>query len=76
MGWLGSLIGSTLGHIGGSFLGKPEAGREIGESIGGFIPLKKGGMVKKPKAKAKKAKKGKGTSAMKAKMAKLRAMKK
>ncbi len=87
-GFFGDLlqsVGGTLGQIGGSALGgligQPGLGGQIGGAIGGAIPFnrlpfKKGGVVvkaKKPKAKKQPAK---GSKAMKAKMAKLRAMRK
>jgi hypothetical protein len=76
MPFFGKLLGETLGNIGGAFVGKSDEGRAVGGAIGDLLPFRRGGMVKKTKAKAKKAKKGKGTTAMKTKMAKLRAMKK
>lgn len=47
MGFFGDLLGSTLGHIGGSLIGHGDEGRAIGKTLGGFLPFKKGGKIKK-----------------------------
>ncbi len=49
MGFIGSTVGSALGNIGSSLLPIPGInGSDFGRFLGGFLPFKKGGLVKKP----------------------------
>ncbi len=46
MGWLGSIVGSTLGGLGGAILGKPGQGAQLGHDFGNiFLPFSKGGVM-------------------------------
>lgn len=46
MGWFGSLVGSSLGGLGGAILGKPGQGAQIGHDIGNdFLPFRTGGIM-------------------------------
>ena len=49
MGFFGSLIGQGLGKIGEGLLGKTKGidGAELGGGLGGLLPFKTGGHVKK-----------------------------
>jgi hypothetical protein len=64
MGIIGKAVGKGLGYVGDI----------AGNFLGGLIPFQQGGIVM-PVKKVKRGR-GKGTKAMKAKMAKLRAMRK
>ena len=48
MGFIGSLIGAGVGAIGGTFIGKPGAGAEVGGAIGGWLPFSRGGSIPRP----------------------------
>jgi hypothetical protein len=77
MGVFGNLLGQGIGYLGGGLFGGQKAkdtGRTIGGALGTLLPFQQGGIVM-PVKKVKRGK-GKGTKAMKAKMAKLRAMRK
>ena len=72
---LGSIAGAAFGPIGSI------VGGGLGTAVGGLakkLPFKRGGVVVAMPMKMKKGKKGpaKGSTAMKAKMARLRAMRK
>jgi hypothetical protein len=76
-GVLGGLLGSGLGYLGGGLFGGQRAkdtGKTIGGALGSLLPFQQGGIVM-PVKKVKRGR-GKGTKAMKAKMQKLRAMRK
>lgn len=68
MGVFGNLLGGALGSLGSAlFPIKGINGQELGSSLGGMLPFRKGGKVKKAKKtktkavkKAKGKKKGKG----------------
>ena len=47
-GFFGEVLGNALGKIGSHFLPIPGVdGGQVGQTIGGFLPFKKGGKVKK-----------------------------
>jgi hypothetical protein len=85
MGIFGDILGE-IGGAAGSLVPLPfglgsTLGREGGKALGGLIPFRKGGQVVMTSMgpmmmKPSKAKKGKSTTAMKRKMAKVRAAKK
>lgn len=47
MGFFGNLIGQGLGGLAGGAIGHQREGAAIGGTLGGMLPFKKGGMVKK-----------------------------
>lgn len=48
---IGSAIGGALGNAGGDFVGEGKCGRQVGTAagnwLGGLLPFKKGGRVRK-----------------------------
>jgi len=56
MGYLGSLLGSGLAYSGAKYFGAPDSvtdvAKNIGSSLGGLLPFKKGGRVKHKKGHA------------------------
>lgn len=47
MGFIGSALGSIGGGLLGGTIGHQKEGSAIGATLGGFLPFKKGGMVRK-----------------------------
>lgn len=47
MGVIGGLLGSALGRFVGGKFGKADAGQGVGKFVGGLLPFKKGGAVKR-----------------------------
>ena len=52
MGVFGNLLGQGLGSLAGGLIGHSKEGQTIGGTLGGFLPFKEGGMVKKTTQKA------------------------
>ncbi len=52
MGFIGSALGNIGGGLLGGLIGHQKEGSAIGNTLGGFLPFKKGGVVKKNTQKA------------------------
>jgi hypothetical protein len=47
MGIFGNLLGQGLGNLAGGLIGHSKEGQTIGGTLGGFLPFKNGGIVKR-----------------------------